>query len=59
MMVVNWTDHQLAEKIKRYKLNHEKQTSGNCYYYSDNYKMEIIVIFNNSDNTRTIIYNLK
>ena len=59
MQIVNWTDHQLAKKIRKFNLNYELKADGSSYYYSDNYKMEIIVVFNNSENKRTIIYSLK
>ena len=50
------TDHQLAQIIKNHNMtrNNRKETENVNYYHNDNYSIEILVIFDNSNNTRSI-----
>ncbi len=50
------TDHQLAQIIKGrdMKRNDKKESENVNYYHNDNYTIEILVIFDNSNNTRSI-----
>lgn len=52
----NISDHKLAEIIKFHdmKRNERKETENINYYHNDNYTIEILVIFDNSNNKRTI-----
>jgi hypothetical protein len=58
MNLVNWSDHDLARVIKDHnlKLVVDKENNTN-YYHSENYVLEILVIFDNEKNTRKIIYS--
>ncbi len=50
------TDHQLSQIIKGHdmKRNERQETEHVNYYHNDNYTIEILVIFDNSNNTRSI-----
>lgn len=52
----NITDHELAKIIKYHdmKRNEIKETDNVNYYANDNYTIEILVIYDNSNNKRTI-----
>ena len=58
MQIVNWDDHTLAHYINTRNMeliNKNKQGNNTNYYANENYQDEILVIFDNENNTRTII----
>jgi len=54
--ISNISDHKLAQIIKSHnmKRNERQETENINYYHNDNYTIEILVIFDNSNNTRSI-----
>ncbi|AFK66724.1 hypothetical protein COPG_00128 [Colwellia phage 9A] len=58
MRLVNWSDHDIARLVHQHKLKLVIDKINNTnYYHSENYALEILIIFNNKDNTRQVIYS--
>lgn len=49
----NITDHQLAKIIKDHSMT-LRQDHLVSYYHNDNFTIEILVVFDNSNNTRSV-----
>lgn len=48
-----FTDHQLAKIIKDHDMKLRKDSLVN-YYHNDNFTMEILIVFDNANNSKTI-----
>lgn len=57
MLLVDWSDHDLAKFIKDRDLSLLSAEGLVAYYANENYTTEILIIYNNSDNTRCIYLN--